>query len=669
MEENPVSLTVGLGPLLQSTVPLILDKDDDVRKSIISLMSYVAEHADEKRMIAFIPTLATYANSAMNHILNDIRIDSSRFLNLFLVKFAYYFRPYSFQIIPSSISILARKLTERDMVSTKALRTDANRIIILKNLNLLLEERDETADVTMKHQVFDVNAFTFEFPEDVLWMPFAERWSQRDQWKVDNVFGTSQVVKTRGFEMGLNQKGMETKGASTTTPQMIKDFLVSMIPVCFDIWLESAPSMFSGETIADSPALDKLNLVLETLKIVISGLQHNKLYSDVDSALQLFSKHVFEYFPFGHNAINLRGDNCERTLQKMKLTACEIITVRYGDIDASGAVDQSLNKVYEKAFGYLVTVLEKDKTKSGRTIEISPDNFKLISPVLTKVFEKSPLKSAKLLKVLCDKHQNLSVKSPVWSLMFVFIREIIVVRRLFPWKEMDDESRKAASGCAGDFKSNSATSEHVLSGQSWTPKLLSALISFGNMHSLDRELSTRLMDVIILRQQNLETMLSPETFFSFFLQFGVIGYTSPEMARLKSPNPDNTIAPLLSSMECRIGGSRKVNSDILDLQEVLARRGELSKKAIVSLKGRVNPSALVALFVSLGSQILQSATIPYDSFFGMANALSTLQDFAHEEIGAQVAFLHEFSQMKERFFNCCRQSHPDLLEVPSETVD
>jgi hypothetical protein len=82
IDEDFSRWTTSLGIVIHSIVPLILDRDEDVRAALISLSYAIANSGYNNKLHPYLDMIISYSVSAMNHIIQEIRLDSVGFLRV-----------------------------------------------------------------------------------------------------------------------------------------------------------------------------------------------------------------------------------------------------------------------------------------------------------------------------------------------------------------------------------------------------------------------------------------------------------------------------------------------------------------------------------------------------------------------------------------------------------
>ncbi|KAJ2846947.1 rRNA processing protein [Coemansia erecta] len=135
---HPQLISTELGPIIEGTVKLILDNEPVVRKSLLQLYGKTLRQIPVRDMVPFTQLLVVFICSAMSHILEDIRADAVKFLDLLVEIAPDSAAQFSSRILPNFYSLLETNTQSSDKKSMEiksrtTLLTQGSRITIMRS--------------------------------------------------------------------------------------------------------------------------------------------------------------------------------------------------------------------------------------------------------------------------------------------------------------------------------------------------------------------------------------------------------------------------------------------------------------------------------------------------------------------------------------------------------
>ncbi|KAJ3108840.1 Testis-expressed sequence 10 protein [Phlyctochytrium planicorne] len=91
----PSDVVWRLGDVLKGLIPVVLDKNDDVRKKLRETLASLVSICDEVFIKPFVNFIVAYLSSGLNHIDEDIRMDSVFILRTFIDKYTTIYREHA----------------------------------------------------------------------------------------------------------------------------------------------------------------------------------------------------------------------------------------------------------------------------------------------------------------------------------------------------------------------------------------------------------------------------------------------------------------------------------------------------------------------------------------------------------------------------------------------
>ncbi|KAJ3357272.1 Testis-expressed sequence 10 protein [Entophlyctis luteolus] len=420
-----------LGQVMSAICPMLLDREFDVRRSLIQFTKVLLATVSKHHLQPFLSVVVTYSCSAMNHIINEIRFDAVRFLNNWIDSLPDSFSGCAGQVLQNYMNLLnikKQKVAGQDLFikKSKEAAMDTDQITVLASFYKLLKlnGRDsflvskigELHSLYFKKVIFClVNELSFD--QDISLRKYKSRWSDYPKWNADIESSDLKVVDsakpTDRITLSINEP------VSTARVLSIGDFgprelLVGVLPACIDIWLESVPSVLSGSLITESAQLEKLRL---TVGVMHLSLQNNILSlreEDRQNFALLLVKHILVYFPFGESAVGVKTEKCEEILLEMNVKMCEIISYfRSTDWPAHG----NENDWETTLFNFILQMITGNGDSS-----LQLHSLKMIFPLCSNVCRSRNDKSLELLRALVKRHKQTSTKLAVWADIFYFLQ-------------------------------------------------------------------------------------------------------------------------------------------------------------------------------------------------------------------------------------------------------
>ncbi|KAI8611156.1 hypothetical protein BC830DRAFT_1142386 [Chytriomyces sp. MP71] len=413
--DNPRSMVLHLSQLISAVAPLLLDREFDVRRVLLQFAKALVKNVPLNLLRPFVPVVVTYSCSAMNHIVNDIRFDAVRFLNIWIEVFPSFFASGSSQIIQNFMSLLhlkKQKVSGKDQYikKSKDAMMDSDQLTVLSSLNQLLRLSSTESFLAASSESPLQSLY---FRKDITLTRHSGRWAHQSKFKLD-VFSTtigtaSKKIQSGRIELSLGDTVVTAKPVANAWGP--KDFVVAIVPACVDVWLDSAPQVLSGVMINEGAAIEKLNLAMGILHQALTA--NFGLASDAErkDMVNSFAKHVLVSFPYGNNAVGIKTENCERILQEMNIKTCEIVSLFKKDLHTQ--------EWEEGMFDYLF------KTIAVKDDSLPLGSLKMLFPLCASTIKDSP-RGRDLLGIMVRRHKETPPRSASWIELFKFIRRVFM---------------------------------------------------------------------------------------------------------------------------------------------------------------------------------------------------------------------------------------------------
>ncbi|KAJ1918454.1 rRNA processing protein [Mycoemilia scoparia] len=106
LTQHPTLLDHKLGDIINSTAKLMIDNEHLVRKTCQSLYEYMLESMSESDFAPFVSIIVAFVCAGMTHILDDIRADALKFLDMLVPLIPNSLGNYADSIMPNFFSLL-----------------------------------------------------------------------------------------------------------------------------------------------------------------------------------------------------------------------------------------------------------------------------------------------------------------------------------------------------------------------------------------------------------------------------------------------------------------------------------------------------------------------------------------------------------------------------------
>ncbi|CAH1767930.1 976_t:CDS:10, partial [Entrophospora sp. SA101] len=322
----PNILSHSLSISINSLVRLISDEDRTVRKTLVSFFNEFIPKVEKAELRPFIPLLILFTCSAMSSIHEDIRIDSIKFMNIWLTLAPdIVVDQFWEKVLPNYISLLSNdsnlssnnninmmNIANFDFSLSKSLFnnhgkfwsnevSDSDNNKRSKNTFLKSESNNGISivvDLTQQNNNQD-NDLVVQPPPHPL-----------TQTLLPYLYSSNE---------SCSGGGIHYQDTSTVIGRVndLKNQLNILHSILLSLWLDTVPSVFSStSTISySSPALQMLLLVLKTINLLWKAyfIKMNQDSTDkqfIDFNLKQILKHFLIYFPFGSKS-SLRNDSKE----------------------------------------------------------------------------------------------------------------------------------------------------------------------------------------------------------------------------------------------------------------------------------------------------------------------------------------------------------------------
>ncbi|EGC35558.1 hypothetical protein DICPUDRAFT_87805 [Dictyostelium purpureum] len=329
---HPVVLHSHLGSIMNKLVEVINDLDKDVRHCTHILIGNILKMTDEITISPFIPLYSVYINSGMTHLKTSIRLDSLRLLDIFIDHFPKLVSRHCHQMIPNYIDLLKR-VSGSATTATVSTSTSSTATIQDPSTNGLKpanaqKKQKNTATSTPKANSLHTRVFIlkslYKLIQVLLVKPdlsFASLLNSihRQQYHTPIVESKLLVNNQHAFQVyqekkifssifnKYNLKNEAAKAASASgdtqalyptileTPDELKQFSLTLLPILIDLWLELGPSNPG----ISFQILEDLELVVNIVHLIVHCLKEFFSTSELYKGIRKdYIKYFSGHFPF-----------------------------------------------------------------------------------------------------------------------------------------------------------------------------------------------------------------------------------------------------------------------------------------------------------------------------------------------------------------------------------
>ncbi|KAJ1941320.1 rRNA processing protein, partial [Linderina macrospora] len=435
---HPEVLNTELGSIIDGTVKLIVDNEPAVRRVLLKLYSSYLPDVPRRELAPFTPLMVIFTCSGMTHILDDIRSDAVKFLNLLIELAPQDLSQYASKILPNFFSLLETNTQSSEdsrgsasLNSRTSLLTKGNRLDIMRSCynylkvytDPLLRNDDPLGFMSpdvggTAHQVKeDEEQQSWQFPDGSIYFypntpaPFAHL----------NLFGES---------VGAGASSDATSGdANAVIRAQSKEAFTRLFQFLQATWMESS-TMFGTNQIADDQSLDLCGFVMRILQTLWQASYKDSIPL-TDKQLFGFTRQCMVHFPFGGAYVG--SNTVEESLLAMNIKVCELVArLRSGAAGSSSekAVAE-VSKWTKRCVKFILTTLgfKLGKTQVQVSAAFRHEHFVELLPVVWRLVHCGNDKYAdKLLMSVIHYADVCPLASANKTLCIRFLRSIIEIQ-------------------------------------------------------------------------------------------------------------------------------------------------------------------------------------------------------------------------------------------------
>ncbi|KAJ1813877.1 rRNA processing protein, partial [Coemansia sp. RSA 2599] len=310
-------LQTELGPIIESSVRLIVDAEPAVRRSLLRFYGDVLRDIPARDLAPFASLMVVFTCSGMTHILEDIRTDAIKFLDLLVHVAPAAVAQHSSTIMRNFFSLLETK------TATKT--ADAGRHSESVNTRTsLLTQGSRLAIMQSCYNYMTAHARSVLEPDDDLWFMYADRSVGNANAKtqalpsIDAYFYTDSPAPFS--DLGLFGEASTAVDTAASLRAQSRESFERLFPFLQETWMESA-TIFGTNNIGADRSLELCALVLQILQTLWRTAYVDSVPASARDLIG-FLRRCMVYFPFGRQ---YSGDaQVEETLLAMNIKVCEL---------------------------------------------------------------------------------------------------------------------------------------------------------------------------------------------------------------------------------------------------------------------------------------------------------------------------------------------------------
>lgn len=293
------------GSLLQGICALSLDKERDIRRNSLKVLSLILGPISNDQLNPYCDVLISYLRCAMTHIDSHIKEDALLFLDVLVQNCNNILAKNSYKILPNFLDMISKLHTE--MKPGRQLVTTLNS----KNTNI-------------KWRIKVLERLATMFNSIVTYFKFQQTINLNENIKIINVNKNIRYVpiymKTniQNYEIDFEKfNNLEKNNIdnSLNADKLIK-YVELLMPLILESWIEVCPNDKNVENstlLISIEALELLKTIVEIIQLIIECI--DILHTECDVNMKFWFKNNFEnsytknlFLKFPYNKINAVGN-------------------------------------------------------------------------------------------------------------------------------------------------------------------------------------------------------------------------------------------------------------------------------------------------------------------------------------------------------------------------
>ncbi|XP_017797787.1 PREDICTED: testis-expressed sequence 10 protein homolog [Habropoda laboriosa] len=277
-------LSTQFGPLLQGICALSLDKERDIRRDSLKVLSLILGPVSNDQLNPYCDVLVSYLRCAMTHIDPRIKEDSLLFLDVLVQNCSNILARNSYKVLPNFLDMISKLHTEmkpgRQLVTTlNTKNTNVRwRIKVLERLATMFSsivnffKSQQTNGLNESGKVIRVNKNTRYIPVYI----------NTHFQNCDIQFEQTGDMKKNNIEKSLDAE------------ELMK-YVELLMPLICDSWIEVCPDEKNTDNSAlliSTEALELLKSIVEIIQLIIECI--DILYTECDINMKYWFKEKFQ---------------------------------------------------------------------------------------------------------------------------------------------------------------------------------------------------------------------------------------------------------------------------------------------------------------------------------------------------------------------------------------
>ncbi|XP_043599134.1 testis-expressed protein 10 homolog [Bombus pyrosoma] len=330
-------LSSQFGPLLQGICALSLDKERDIRRNSLKVLSLILGPVSNDQLNPYCDVLISYLRCAMTHIDPYIKEDALLFLDVLVQNCSNILARNSYKVLPNFLDMISRLHTE--MKPGRQLVTTLNS----KNTNV-------------KWRIKVLERLATMFSSIVTFFKSQQIISSGESAKVITVNKNTRYIpiytniNSQNCEVDFERTDNEGRNNSNNTlnADELMSYIELLMPLIFDSWIEVCPdekNIDYSALLISTEALELLKSTVEIIQLIIECI--DILYTECDVNMKFWFKSNFQD-SYTKNFVSKFPYN------KLGATGCFLPSIRNRKRQQDFAIDNS----YDICLGYNLAICQ-----------------------------------------------------------------------------------------------------------------------------------------------------------------------------------------------------------------------------------------------------------------------------------------------------------------------
>ncbi len=358
---------------LETISKLLIDHEKQVRKQLLQFLQEYFELLDEREFKPFMSVFMAYMYSALNHILDDIRLDAFKFLKITVASFdSEMFVPYYDKIIPSFLGVLS---STQSSLSTKSAIAKSNQtssnLVVSNPSSQLYSVSNRMEMLSLFHEILENGIDVFS---DSLWYFHVSGQTKESKNVLSSTFlaesddhpiipaapyihlahndGLDETEFVSIFHPAKRQAIQQSNKTSMTSqntsnvaqskPSMdlnskttISYLIDQIFPTLVDFWIEAYPNTFSVGKVTMNANMQVLVNILDLTSLMLRSFFILPNEKDDKAAgecvlnaefVKAIERHILPHFPFGNTfMLSSKDKELDLSIQRLNMLIADIL--------------------------------------------------------------------------------------------------------------------------------------------------------------------------------------------------------------------------------------------------------------------------------------------------------------------------------------------------------